>query len=189
MSDLLHPKSRGRIRLRSRDPSDPPAIHPNYFSHPDDVRTLAEAARFAVRLGLSSPLDGELFSDPNPRCRHLRYMSDAYWECAARHLTHNFDHDVSTCPMGPPDDPLAVVDPEIRVYGTARLRVADASVMPENISGNTYAPCVMIGEVAADLVRREHGLGDGNGNLLSKRASVSRIILLREREKYLKKWT
>ena len=103
----------------------------------------------------------QMFDVANPQCLHLHPFSDSYWECAARHITHNFDHDVGTCAMGPPGDPKAVVDPELRVYGVPNLRVADASVMPENISGNTYAPCVMIGEVAADMVKRDYGFSHG----------------------------
>jgi choline dehydrogenase-like flavoprotein len=105
-------------------------------------------------------------------------LSDSYWDCASRHITHNFDHDVSTCPMGPPDDPNAVVDPELRVYGVPNLRVADASVMPEMISGNTYAPCVMIGEVVADMIKRDHGFTHG-----IKTAGVAYSVLNRHRKK------
>ena len=117
----------------------------------------------------------QMFDVANPQCVHLHPFSDAYWECAARHITHNFDHDVGTCAMGPPSDPNAVVDPELRVYGVPNLRVADASVMPENISGNTYAPCVMIGEVAADMVKRDHGFSHG----LRRRRGIAQHILQR----------
>ena len=94
-----------------------------------------------------------MFDVANPQCVHLHPFSDAYWECAARHITHNFDHDVGTCAMGPPSDPNAVVDPELRVYGVPNLRVADASIMPTIVSGNTQAPVIMIAEKAADLIR------------------------------------
>ena len=110
-------------------------------------------------------------------CEHTHLYSASYWKCLAGQLTHELAHDVATCPMGPPDDPRAVIDPELRVYGVPNLRVADASVMPENISGNTYAPCVMIGEVAADLVKRDHGYGHG----LGRRRGIAQHILRRWR--------
>ena len=72
----------------------------------------------------------------------------------------NTYHDVGTCRMGPPSDPLAVVDPELRVYGIAGLRVADTSIMPEITSGNTAAPTVMIGEKAADMIKRTYRLAE-----------------------------
>ena len=72
----------------------------------------------------------------------------------------NSYHDVGTCRMGPPSDPLAVVDPELRVYGIAGLRVADTSIMPEITSGNTAAPTVMIGEKAADMIKRTYRLAE-----------------------------
>ena len=90
-----------------------------------------------------------------------RYLSSKLLSCTLpRYITYNYYHDVGTCRMGPPSDPLAVVDPELRVYGVAGLRVADASIMPEITSGNTAAPTVMIGEKAADIIKRTYGLAE-----------------------------
>ena len=77
-----------------------------------------------------------------------------------RYVQFNTYHDVGTCRMGPPSDPLAVVDPELRVYHVAGLRVADTSIMPEITSGNTAAPTMMIGEKCADMIKRTYGLAE-----------------------------
>lgn len=155
LPSLLHPKSRGRVRLKTKDPLDHPLIEPNYFHHPDDMRVLLKGIQIALDLVQAWPLakyGSKLYSKPNPFCIHLPLWSESYWECLARHFTYNFYHDVGTCRMGPPSDPLAVVDSRLRVYNIRGLRVADASIMPTLTSGNTNAPCVMIGEKAADMI-------------------------------------
>ena len=86
-TDVLHPKSRGRISLNSRDINDQPKIEPNYFSHPDDVRTAVAGAQLALRIGLAPPFKkrgAKVFNTPSPRCKHLRLFSDAYWACIIR---------------------------------------------------------------------------------------------------------
>ncbi len=90
---------------------------------------------------------------PNPYCASvLPHFGDDYFACVARHLTQTINHPVGTCRMGRDDDGEAVLDPRLRVRGVQRLRVADASVMPRLVSGNTHAPTVMIGERAAQLI-------------------------------------
>ena len=98
-----------------------------------------------------------------PQCSHANFHKIGhltFCQPHARYITYNYYHDVGTCRMGPPSDPLAVVDPELRVYGVRGLRVADASIMPEITSGNTAAPTVMIGEKAADIIKRTYGLAE-----------------------------
>jgi choline dehydrogenase-like flavoprotein len=158
---ILHPRSRGRISLHSKSIEDQPIIEPNYFSHPDDIRTLIVAIRIAMELGVSPPYaeyKSRLFSSPNPNCKHLQLHSDSYWECAAKTVPYNVYHDVGTCRMGPADDPESVVDPELRVLYVSNLRVVDASVMPVITSGNTNAPTIMIAEKASDMIKKEYGL-------------------------------
>jgi choline dehydrogenase len=105
-----------------------------------------------------------MFDKPNPRCSHiLPLFSDSYWECAMRYQTFLWYHDVGTVHMGPRNDPMAVVDPELRVYGVTGLRVADCSIMPKVTSGNTAAPAMMIGEKAADLIKKTYGLAEYRG--------------------------
>ena len=86
-TNALHPKSRGRISLNTRSILDQPKIEPNYFAHPDDVRTIVASARLALRLGLSPPFrrrGARVFDTPSPHCRHLRLFSDAYFACIIR---------------------------------------------------------------------------------------------------------
>lgn len=78
--------------------------------------------------------------------------SDDYWKCHIRHEVNTVYHPVGTCKMGATDDPTTVVDPELKVKGISGLRVADASIMPTLPSGNTNAPCIMIGEKASNMI-------------------------------------
>ena len=112
---LHHPKSRGQIRLKSRNPFKPPAIIPNYFSHKSDIDTLIKGIRACLKLGKTKAFKkfgAKFYSKPNPTCKkHHKPFSDGYWECVARHFTYQVYHDVGTCRMGPVDDPEgAVVD-------------------------------------------------------------------------------
>ena len=153
---LSHPKSRGKVKLRSRNPEDPPVIHPNYFSHPLDMQRMIRAINFSLSLGSSeefSKFGAEFYDRPLDQCRHLPMYSDRYWDCAVRHFTYPLYHDCCTAPMGPQGSRESVTDSELRVHHVRGLRLADASVMPEIISSNTNAACVMIGEKAADLIR------------------------------------
>ena len=95
-----------------------------------------------------------------PFFRHHKLFSDAYFACTIQYNSLQWYHDAGTARMGPPDDDLAVVDPTLRVYGIAGLRVADCSIMPEVTSGNTAAPAMMIGEKAADLIKRKYRLAE-----------------------------
>ena len=135
--------------LRSADPSVPPAIDPRYLSDPSgqDMRTLLHGLRLARRVLAQEPLaqfvDGEIVpgetaSSDEALLAHLRERSQTLY------------HPVSTCRMG--SDPLAVVDPHLRVRGLEGLRVVDASVMPSLPSGHTNWPTVMIAERAAELL-------------------------------------
>ena len=158
---LSHPKSRGKVLLRSRNPEDPPVIQPNYFSDPLDMQRMIRAINFSLSLG-SDPefrrFGARFYDEPIEQCRYLAMYSDKYWDCAVRHFTYPLYHDCCTAPMGPKHSRESVVDPELRVHHVQGLRVADASVMPEIISSNTNAACVMIGEKAADLIKTFWGI-------------------------------
>jgi len=142
---LITPKSRGRLRLRSADPSDKPRIVTNSLAEPEDVAAMLEGMKIARELVEQEPLRSvvkrELF--PGPGADDL--------EDDLRRRVELLYHPVGTCRMGTDDD--AVVDAQLRVRGVEGLRVADASIMPLIPGGNTNAPCVMIGERAADLVK------------------------------------
>ncbi|XP_060076751.1 glucose dehydrogenase [FAD, quinone]-like [Ylistrum balloti] len=155
---ILHPKSKGTIRLQSRDPFDYPHIDPHYLEDPDDVQLAIQSIRFVEKL-----IDTDTFrsigtdvSYPSPfhkLCSQYDFRSDRFWECYVRHFTLTVYHPTSTCRMGNKDDPSAVLDPQLRVKGIFGLRVADASVMRNVPSGNTNAPAIMIGEKVADMIR------------------------------------
>jgi choline dehydrogenase len=146
----LRPDSRGEIKLRSANPADPPAVHPNYLTAETDQQTLVDGLKLCRRILSTGPMAPYLASEflPGPEAQ-----SDSELLDHARRRGGTVYHPTSTCKMG--IDPLAVVDPELRVRGVEGLRVADASVMPTVVSGNTNAATIMIGERCAELVRHE----------------------------------
>ncbi|WP_380871650.1 alcohol dehydrogenase [Sphingomonas sp. DBB INV C78] len=140
--------SRGEIALRSADPRDQPVIRPNLLGDRRDVDTLVRAGKLLERIAASPGL-GELLVDRlEPELR-----SDADWEQFVRNTAGIGYHASGTCRMG--SDSHAVVDPQLRVRGVCGLRVVDASIMPELVSGNTTGPTVMIGERAAAFIKEE----------------------------------
>lgn len=144
----LRPESRGRIDILSPDPAAPPRIDPNYLAAEEDRRCLREGVRLARAIGERPELAAWKAADLSPTAADL--ASDAAIDAWVRQGANTIFHPVGTCRMGA--DPDAVVDPELRVRGVRGLRVADASVMPWIVGGNTSAPCMMIGEKAADLI-------------------------------------
>ncbi len=148
----LHPRSRGRLRLRSADPAQPIAIHANYLSDPDghDLQRMIEAARLSQEIFDQPAFDGCRGKPVFPE-RPLR--TDAEYADFIRRKAETVYHPVGTCRMG--GDAHAVLDSELRVRGVHGLRVVDASVMPTLPSGNTNAPTIMIAERASALILGE----------------------------------
>jgi choline dehydrogenase len=147
MPTLIYPKSRGTLRLASADPSAAPVIDPGYLTDPDDSRVLLEGMELIREVmagkiiadGVSLELNpGPGFPDRAALARELPNRATSVY------------HAVGTCRMGP--DEQSVVDPELRVRGIDGLRVADASIMPSIVGGNTNAPAMMIGEHCASIM-------------------------------------
>ena len=143
----VRPSSRGTIMARSADPNQAPAIKPNYLSNEDDVVVLTAGLRHTRQIFASPALTrhsaGEL--QPGPEVD-----DDESTGRYAREFANTLYHPVGTCKMG--NDPMAVVDPRLKVHGIHRLRVADASIMPTLTTGNTNAPTIMIAEKAAAMI-------------------------------------
>ena len=148
---LLHPESEGTVRLASPDPSADPRVQFNYFSEPEDLRTMLEGMKRVHAIVTTTPtFRGRVRRDL--RTAHCR--TDADWERFARQVAGTNYHPVGSCRMGP-DASDAVVDARLRVHGLQGLRVVDSSVMPRIVGGNTMAPSIMIGEKGAAMIREE----------------------------------
>lgn len=147
---LAHPKSRGRITLSGPNPGDAPVIEPNTLSDPDDLRCAYDNIRLVQELGAQSAFRGLVKKESLPG-----RLGGAALEQYVRNAAVTYWHQCCTAKMG--RDVMSVVDSRLRVYGLQGLRIADASVMPHVTSGNTMAPCVIIGERAAQEIRSAHG--------------------------------
>lgn len=152
----LRPESRGEIRLASGDAAVYPKIHPNYLSTETDCRTIVEGIRIARRIARHEPLRHKISEEfrPDSGLDLDDYDGTLRW---ARDNSTTIYHPTGTCRMGPGPD--AVVDARLRVHGIAGLRVADCSIMPEIVSGNTNAPAIMIGEKASDMIAEDRKAG------------------------------
>jgi choline dehydrogenase-like flavoprotein len=152
--NVSKPRSRGRVWITSADPDERPAIDYRYFTDPDgaDEAVLVVAVRTARRIGASEPMASRLRREvfPGPRA-----TSDADISAVARATHQTVYHVSGTCRMGAADDPLAVLDPELRVRGVSGLRVADASVFPTIPSVNPVITVMLVAERAADLIRQD----------------------------------
>ncbi|ETI63674.1 alcohol dehydrogenase [Sphingobium sp. C100] len=146
---LLRPKSMGSVRLASNRPEDKPVIDPNFFADPHDMQTLIAGFRACRTIFAQPALAAMTGAEIEPGAQ---YQSDSEIDTALRKIVNTAYHPTGTCKMGPDSDPMAVVDGRLRVRGVSGLRVVDASVMPDIISGNTSAPTMMIAQRAARFI-------------------------------------
>ena len=148
----LRPTSRGHIRIRSADFRDAPEIQPNYLSTPEDHQVAVDSLRLTRRIAQAPALARYTPEEflPGPKAQ-----SDDELLHAAGDIGTTIFHPIGTLKMGRDDDPMAVVDPRLRLRGIDRLRVVDASVMPTITSGNTAAPVMMIAERGAEMLRED----------------------------------
>lgn len=152
---LLHPKSKGTVRLRSSNPLDMPRIDPNIFSDPNDLETMMKGIKWIMNLTSTEEFHeiGTEFVAMHAACAGKTPGSNEYYKCIATGEASLF-HGCCTAKMG--KDSEAVVDSELRVNGIKGLRVADTSIMPHQISAGPQATCYMIGEKAADLIKKTY---------------------------------
>jgi choline dehydrogenase len=148
---LARPKSRGRVELTGAGPDDPIRIDTDFLSHPDDLKAAITCVQGMRELGNSAVLNPFVKREVMPG-----NLKGAELEAYVRDAAVTFWHQVGTARMG--RDPMAVVDGRLKVYGIEALRVADGSIMPRITTGNTMAPCVIIGERAARAIADEHRL-------------------------------
>jgi choline dehydrogenase len=146
----LRPESRGQIKLKTANPADPPAVYPNYLATETDQRTIVAGLKLCRQLLANPHLQRFVASEFLPGAA---VQSDEQLLDYARQRGGTVYHPTSTCKMG--QDAFAVVDPELRVHGLDGLRIADASIMPTVVSGNTNAATIMIGERVADMARQQ----------------------------------
>jgi choline dehydrogenase-like flavoprotein len=159
LANPVQPHSEGEIVLASANPADHPVLRTNYFRDPHDIKVMVTVLRRILDIVAHWPAHrkiGPLLIPPFLARKHGHVEgavpSDALLEDLSAHYALTVYHLTTTCRMG------SVVDSRLRVEGVAKLRVADASVMPNVVSGNTNAASIMIGEKAAEMLAADHGV-------------------------------
>lgn len=156
---LMRPKSRGRVMLQSKNPKTHPALIPNYFEYPEDLQKIVEGIKVAIEISKQRSMKNigaKLYDVPIEEClKHGPFGSDAYFACQAQMFTFTIYHQSGTCKMGSASDPTTVVDSRLKVHGIDKLRVIDASIMPEIVSSHTNSPVYMIAEKGADMIKQD----------------------------------
>jgi choline dehydrogenase len=146
---VVRPQSRGQIRLTGSSVHDPIQIEANTLSHPDDLRAAIACVEICREVGNSLPL--RPFAKREIMPGNLR---GAALEDFIRDAASTYHHQTCTAKMG--RDAMSVVDAQLRVYGIQNLRIADGSILPRVTTGNTMAPCMVIGERAGEMLRESH---------------------------------
>ncbi|XP_017883555.1 glucose dehydrogenase [FAD, quinone]-like [Ceratina calcarata] len=157
----VQPTSRGRITLNSNNPLDPPVIWSNDIATDHDLSVIIQGLHAITKLSQTPTMQKiglKLKNVTVPQCADRTYLTDDYWKCAVRYDSRPENHQTGSCKMGPASDPMAVVDLRLKVNGVKGLRVADASVLPQVVSGNPVASYNMVGERAADFIKEDWGI-------------------------------
>lgn len=147
---MLHPESRGEVALQSADPAAHPRILQRFLSTDYDWRALRAGVKMAREVAAQSPMQPFIANEIAPG---LQKASDAEIDEHIRKTSITVHHPLGTCRMGPDGDPMAVVDTQLRLRGAEGLRIVDASVMPDMLTGNINAAVIMVAEKAADLIK------------------------------------
>ncbi|MCB1615009.1 MAG: GMC family oxidoreductase N-terminal domain-containing protein, partial [Pseudomonadales bacterium] len=146
---VLRPESRGSVHIQSNDPTQWPAVQCNYLSTDEDRRRIVEAVKIQRKIYATAGFQAWASEEQKPGAQ---VQSDEEILEYCRNEGMSVYHPVGTCKMGAADDPMAVVDNQLRVHGITALRVVDASIFPNLLSGNTHAPVVAVAEKAADMI-------------------------------------
>ncbi|XP_030761999.1 LOW QUALITY PROTEIN: glucose dehydrogenase [FAD, quinone]-like [Sitophilus oryzae] len=157
---LMHPKSRGTVKLQSNSPLDRiPLIDPNYLAEEEDIEKLYQGVKFIVNLNNTEAFrkhGAQVVAFDYPNCETFKKFSKGWWQCAIRHMSTTIYHPVSTARMGS-DPSVSVINTNLQVHDISKLRVVCSSSMPELNSGHTTAPTIMIAEKASDIIKKYYG--------------------------------
>ncbi|XP_076283483.1 glucose dehydrogenase [FAD, quinone]-like [Lasioglossum baleicum] len=154
----VHPTARGRLTLRDKNPHSHPIIWSNDLGTLHDRQVIVDGIHVIMNLANTTAMRNvglKMIDEVVEQCAHHEKYSDDYWMCAITYKTRPENHQSGTCKMGPASDPMAVVSPRLKVHGVEGLRVADASIMPRMVSGNPVATITMIGERAAEFIKKD----------------------------------
>lgn len=156
--EILLPRSKGYMRLKSKNPFEAPLFYGQYLTDPDgkDLKTMIEAIKFVLELIKTKPfkdIGAKLSPIKVPGCELKE--GDDYWECAIRTITVSSDHQLGPCRMGK-DSKNSVTNSKGEVWGVKNLRVADLSILPKSVRAHTYCVTVMIGEKISNFIKDKY---------------------------------
>ncbi|KAF2637569.1 alcohol oxidase [Massarina eburnea CBS 473.64] len=154
--ELFSPRSRGYVKLASKDPKDNPVVQHNWLSDPLDVLVYSEACKLGAEIMLEGKGTRDLILGAwPPQAEHIGFTELEQWEKFVRENATTCFHPAGTCKMGPSSDPGSVVDARLRVKGVTGLRIADCSIMPKLNNGHPQAVAYAIGEKCADMIKED----------------------------------